>query len=219
MYVAPMHAGYCPTPGCGGISVLFLACPPGVCPTGPIALDPSSSDPDLYSRTITLTGGGLASRTGPTAGRYTGQAIRMIASSPVSVTALVLASTGSGASVVMPTNALGTSYLVPILGASTLVSHFIVLVAGDTATTVAISGVRNSVQPFNNTGPQTITLQPYDTYFIRTTNYSIYNSSNLSGMLFNGTSPFVLAAGCTCIAIHKGRCAYSSSRHVFRLVY
>ncbi len=186
-----------------------MACPRGACPTGPIALKKSSDNPDLYSKTIELMGTGWGSWTGPTAGPYPGRAIRMIASSPVSVTALVRSSRkGSGASVIMPANALGTSYMIPSLPASSQVHHFIVLVAGDMATTVTLPKVPSGVQPFTNTGPQTITLQPYDTYLIRTANSS-FGSSSLSGLLLNGMSRFAVVAGYTCVAIPAdGRCAY-----------
>ncbi len=205
----PQHTGYCPTPGCGGISVSFPTCPTGACPTGPVALDRSAGDPDLYSKTIQLTGGSAASGTGPAPGVSPGRAIVMTSSAPVSVATMAHSSVGSGASIVLPTDTLGSSHRI-VLVRKNPVHQFLVLAAGASATTITLTNVPSGVLPFNTSsgsGAKTVTLQPYDTFYIRA---NVANSTDLTRMRLDGTQPFAVIAGATCKSFTAGGCSLSA---------
>lgn len=185
-----------------------------MCPTGTVALDRSSGDANLYSKTIQLTGGSAASGTGPTPGAFPGRAIRMTSSAPVSVATMAHASTGSGASIVLPTNTLGTRHRIVLLRRNPA-HHFLVLAAGAAATTITLTGASSGVLPFNSSGIKTVTLQPYDTYYIRA---GTSNTTSMSGMLLDGTQPFAVIAGATCKSFTAGRCRLSATSSVFHTV-
>lgn len=192
-----MYAGVCPNPGCSTISLSFPACPTGVCPTGSVPLDPVAGTPDLFTKTITFDLAG--STTGSTAGAYPNRAIRMTSTLPVTVATQVLGSQSADAGMAFSTDSLASSYLFAGREAGPTY-QFALLIAGDSAVTITIPSLPYPAQPFTGQGPQLFTLQPYDTYLIKTAD----NAADLTGMQLQGTGPFAVLAGVNCANIPTG---------------
>lgn len=197
----PMHAGVCPTPGCGSISVAFPACPTGVCPSGSVPLDPVSGTPDLFTKTIVLSPQS-ASATGPTAGAYPNRAIRMTSTATVTVASQVLGTQSADAGMAFSTPSLASSYTFASREAGPTY-QFALLIASDSAVTITIPSLPYPALPFTGQGPQTFTLQPYDTYFIRTAGDGTVG--DLTGMQLQGTGPFAVISGVNCANIPQGK--------------
>ncbi|KAG2449812.1 hypothetical protein HYH02_005335 [Chlamydomonas schloesseri] len=148
--------GICSGAGCG-ISVSFPNCPVGVCPAAPVNLvstGATTSEGDLILSTNIVFSGVAGGVTGPTAGLYNGNAIRMTATSGVAVVATSSQEVSGDSSVVFPIEALGTDYIVgaPQSGPQSIIlppyASFLML-ATSSLTTADLTGLALSgTQPF-----------------------------------------------------------------------
>lgn len=198
-----MRAGVCPTPFCGAIRVSFPACPPGVCPPGSVPLEPVDGIADLFTKTITFAPQ-ASSATGPTAGPYPNRAVRMTSTAPVTVATQVLGPQSADAGTAFSISSLASNYTFASREAG-YSWQFAMIIAGASPVTITIPSLPYPALPFTGQGPQTFTLQPYDTYYIRTAGTEEhYNGGDLTGMQLQGTGPFAVIAGVNCANVPQG---------------